>query len=137
VDLHVDILDGAAHAKDSNDEAFRLAAVAATREAVRRARPFLLEPIMRVEVLAPVEEQGELLADLTRRRGNIDAVESGQTHVVLKSHVPLGELWGYAGAMRSLSRGRASCSMTPSHFDRVPDSLASKIVADRGTTPKR
>ena len=137
VDLHVDILDGAAHDKDSNDEAFRLAAVAATREAVRRARPFLLEPIMKVEVLTPGEEQGELLADLTRRRGNIVAVESGQTHVVLKAHVPLSELWDYANTIRSLSRGRASYSMTPSHFERVPDSLATKIAADRGVTTKR
>ncbi len=92
---------------------------------------------MKVEVLAPGEEQGDLLADLTRRRGNIVSVESGQPHVAVKAHVPLAELWGYANAIRSLSRGRASYSMTPSHFERVPDPLASKIADDRGATPRR
>jgi len=132
VDLHIDILDGAAHAKDSSDEAFRLAAFAAVRDAVRRAKPRLLEPIMKVEVDAPCEEQGDLLGDLTRRRANIVAVESGASHVMLKAHVPLGELWGYANAIRSLSRGRATYSMTPSHFERVPDVMALKIASDLG-----
>jgi len=135
VDLHVEILDGAAHAKDSSEEAFRLAAVAAIREAVRRAKPLLIEPVMKVEVDAPGEEQGDLLGDLTRRRANIVAVESGASHVVLKAHVPLGELWGYANAIRSLSRGRASYSMTPSHFERVPDVMALKIASDFGANP--
>jgi elongation factor G len=137
VDLHVDILDGAAHAKDSNDEAFRLAAFAAVRDAVRRAKPRLLEPIMKVEVDAPCEEQGDLLGDLTRRRANIVAVESGTSHVMLKAHVPLGELWGYANAIRSLSRGRASYSMTPSHFERLPDAMALKLASDLGANSSK
>jgi len=128
VDLHVDIVDGAAHAKDSSDEAFRLAALAAIREALRRAGPRLLEPVMKVEVDAPGESQGDLLGDLIRRRADIVAVETGSSHVVLKAHVPLGELWGYANAIRSLSRGRASYSMTPSHFERVPEAMATKIA---------
>ena len=128
VDLHVDIVDGAAHAKDSSDEAFRLAALAAVREALRRAGPRLLEPVMKVEVDAPGEAQGDLLGDLTRRRADIVAVETGPSHIVLKAHVPLGELWGYANAIRSLSRGRASYSMTPSHFERVPEAMATKIA---------
>jgi elongation factor G len=137
VDLHVDILDGAAHAKDSSDEAFRLAAFAAVRDAVRRAGPRLLEPIMKVEVDAPCEEQGDLLGDLTRRRANIVAVESGTSHVMLKAHVPLGELWGYANAIRSLSRGRASYSMTPSHFERLPDAMALKLASDLGANSSK
>jgi elongation factor G len=128
VDVHVDILDGAAHEKDSNEHAFRLAAASAVREALQKAKPLLLEPVMRVEVETPNEEQGDLLGDLTRRRGNILAVESGGNTSVLNAQVPLAELWGYANAIRSLSRGRATYSMTPSHFDRVPDGLAAKII---------
>ena len=108
---------------------FRLAAASAVREALQKAKPLMLEPLMRVEVETPSEEQGNLLGDLTRRRGNIIAVEPGRTTVVLNAQVPLAELWGYANAIRSLSRGRASYSMTPSHFERVPDALAVKIVS--------
>ena len=128
VDVHVDILDGAAHDKDSSDIAFRLAAASAVREALRKAKPLLLEPVMRVEVETPNEEQGDLLADLTRRRGNILALEPGRNTVLLNAQVPLAELWGYANAIRSLSRGRASYSMSPSHFERVPDALVGKII---------
>lgn len=128
VDVHVDILDGAAHAKDSSELSFRLAAASAVREALHKARPILLEPVMRVEVDTPGEEQGDLLGDLTRRRGNILAVEAGQNSVLLSAQVPLAEMWSYANAIRSLSRGRASYSMSPSHFERVPDSLTMKIV---------
>jgi elongation factor G len=83
---------------------------------------------MRVEVETPNEEQGDLLGDLTRRRGNILAVEPGRNTVVLNAQVPLAELWGYANAIRSLSSGRASYSMSPSHFERIPDALAVKII---------
>jgi elongation factor G len=129
VDIHVDILDGGAHAKDSSDLAFRMAAFAAVREAVRKAKPLLLEPVMHVEVDTPSEEQGDLLGDLNRRRATILTFESAQSNVLLKARVPLAELWGYANAIRSLSRGRASYSMTPSHFERVPDVVTAKIVS--------
>ncbi len=130
VDLHVDILDGAAHAKDSSDLAFRLAASGAVREAVRKAKPQLLEPVMAVEVETPGEAQGDVIGDLNRRRGSIVSMEPGQTTVLLKARVPLAELWGYANAVRSLSRGRASYSMTPSHFERVPESLTAKVISE-------
>lgn len=130
VDLHVDILDGAAHAKDSNELAFRLASSGAVRDALRKAKPQLLEPVMAVEVNTPCEAQGDLIGDLNRRRGDIVSMEAGQANVLLKARVPLSELWGYANAIRSLSRGRASYSMTPSHFDRVPDALAAKVVSE-------
>ena len=87
---------------------------------------------MRVEVDTPGEEQGDLLGDLTRRRGNILAVEAGQNSVLLTAQVPLAELWGYANAIRSLSRGRASYSMMPSHFERVPEGVTAKIVNASG-----
>ncbi len=130
VDLHVEILDGAAHAKDSNDVAFRLAATGAVRDALRKAKPQLLEPVMAVEIDTPGEAQGDVIGDLNRRRGDIVSMESGQTTVLLKAQVPLSELWGYANAVRSLSRGRASYSMTPSHFERVPDALATKLISE-------
>jgi elongation factor G len=76
------------------------------------------------------EEQGDLLSDLTRRRGSILAIETGERNVLVNAHVPLAELWGYANAIRSLSRGRASYSMTPSHFERVPETLTEKIVKE-------
>jgi len=87
-----------------------------------------LEPVMRVEVETPNEHQGDLLGDLTRRRGNILKVEPRRKTMILNAQVPLAELWGYANAIRSLSRGRASHSMTPSHFERVPDGIAAKII---------
>jgi len=130
VDLHVDILDGAAHAKDSNELAFRLAASAAVRDALRNAKPQLLEPVMTVEVDTPCEAQGDLIGDLNRRRGDIVSMASGEANVLLKARVPLSELWGYANAIRSLSRGRASYSMTPSHFERVPDALMVKVISE-------
>lgn len=129
VDLHVDILDGAAHEKDSNDQAFRQAAAFAVREALHKARPLLLEPVMALELESPGEAQGDLIGDLNRRRANVESLEPGSTGVLVKALVPLAELWGYANAIRSLSRGRASYSMTPSHFEPVPDALAAKVVS--------
>jgi elongation factor G len=131
VDLSVAIVDGTAHVKDSNELAFRLAATSAIREALREAQPLLLEPVMAVEVDTPPEAQGDLIGDLNRRRGTIVSAESHQTNVVLRAQVPLAELWGYANAIRSLSRGRASYSMRPSHFAPVPDTATPTIVSRR------
>ena len=128
MDAHVEILDGAAHATDSCDQSFQMAARSAVREALKKATPVLLEPVMKVDVDTPTENQGDLLGDLNRRRGKVHSVEMGSTSAVLKADVPLSELWGYANAIRCLSRGRASYSMTPSHFEQVPSALAAKIV---------
>ena len=128
VDAQITVLDGAAHVKDSNEIAFRLAAAEALRMALRRAGPVLLEPIMRVEVNTPLEHQGDLLADLTRRRAKILQVENRTLGAEIKAEVPLRELWGYANAIRSLSRGRAAYSMTPSHFEPVPAAVANELL---------
>jgi elongation factor G len=128
VDAEVSILDGAAHVKDSNEPAFRLAAAEALRIALRGAGPVLLEPIMKVELSTPIEHQGDLLGDLNRRRGKVLGIETGSTGAVVNAEVPLGELWGYANAIRSLSRGRAAYSMTPAHFAQVPESVASAML---------
>ncbi|QIF00395.1 elongation factor G [Roseimicrobium sp. ORNL1] len=122
VDVLVTILDGHSHAKDSNDLAFRLAAIEATREALRAARPVLLEPLMAVECTVPEAHQGDILGDLSRRRGQVLGLgmpaQNGVT--VVRAEVPLAELFGYADAIRSLSKGRASYTMKPARYERAP-----------------
>ncbi|MDB6066904.1 MAG: translation elongation factor 2 [Pedosphaera sp.] len=127
VDAHISILDGAAHVKDSNEMAFRLAAAEALREALRAAGPVLLEPVMRVELATPLEHQGDLLGDLTRRRAKILGVKNPALGAEISAEVALRELWGYANAIRSLSRGRASYSMTPSHFEPVSSAVTAEL----------
>ncbi len=125
VDVVVELIDGQAHAKDSNELAFRMAAIFAVKEALRQAGPILLEPIMTVECIAPDEYRGDLLGDLNRRRGRIVGVEeqvrgAESVEVTLQAEAPLAELFGYANAIRSLSRGRASYLMRPARFEPVP-----------------
>ena len=131
VDLQVQILDGAAHVKDSNDMAFQLAATEALREAARQATPVLLEPVMQVECSVPPEHQGDILGDLNRRRGKIIGMESKQGTCLVRAEVPLADMFGYANTIRSLSRGRASYAMTPVRFEPVPAPLAEKVREGR------
>jgi elongation factor G len=116
VDVAVTITDGDAHVKDSNEHAFRLAAAEATREALTAAHPVLLEPIMALECSTPDAHQGDIIGDLNQRRARITALRSDGHHAVVAAEVPLAEMFGYAGAIRSLSKGRASYSMTPSCY---------------------
>jgi elongation factor G len=126
VDAGVELIDGQAHAKDSNELAFRMATIFAVKEALRQGGPILLEPIMAVECVAPGECRGDLLGDLNRRRGRILGVEeqtcgdADGVEVTLQAEAPLAELFGYANAIRSLSRGRASYSMRPARFEPAP-----------------
>jgi elongation factor G len=131
IDVRVDILDGAAHVQDSNDLAFQLAGRAATKEALEAAGPVLLEPVVRIEVDAPSEVQGGLVGDLTRRRARVKGIETKPGGVVIRAEAPLAELWGYANAIRSLSKGRANYSMTPVGFEPVPASVALEILGRR------
>jgi len=128
VDVQVRIVDGASHAKDSNDQAFRLAAAEALREAVRSASPVLLEPVMRVECSVPDDHQGDILGDLNRRRARIVGIDQRGSEAGVLAEVPLAELFGYAGAIRSLSRGRASYSMSPSSYEVVPESVLPQML---------
>ena len=125
VDVAVELIDGQAHAKDSNELAFRMAAIFAVKDALRQAGAILLEPIMAVECVTPDEYRGDLLGDLNRRRGRILGVEeqvrgADSVEVTLQAEAPLAELFGYSNAIRSLSRGRASYSMRPARFEPVP-----------------
>ncbi len=124
VDVRVEVLDGASHSKDSNEIAFRLAAAEAAREALRHAGPTLLEPFMSVEVSTPVEHQGDILGDLGRRRGRVLGLEAHAQGCVVRVEVPLAEMFGYAGAIRSLTKGRAAYAMSPARFEPVPAPLA-------------
>jgi len=128
VDTKVTVLDGSAHVKDSNEMAFRIAAAEALRMALRRASPVLLEPVMKVDLATPMEHQGDLLGDLTSRRAKITQVENRVLGAEISAEVPLRELWGYANAILSLSRGRAAYSMTPAHFQQVPTTVANELL---------
>jgi len=128
VDVRVRIIDGASHAKDSSDQAFRMAAGEALREAVRLAAPVLLEPVMQVECTVTDEHQGDILGDLNRRRARITGIDHRGTESGILAEVPLAEMFGYAGAIRSLSRGRASYSMVPTSYEVVPASVLPRML---------
>ncbi len=128
IDWKVRIVDGSFHEVDSNELAFKMAGIFAFKDAMAKAGPQLLEPIMGVEVSTPEEYQGDIVGDLNRRRGQIQQMESKNTVAIITAHVPLETMFGYATDVRSLSKGRASYSMTPSHFDQVPTNVLKDIV---------
>ncbi|MEM7147672.1 MAG: elongation factor G [Verrucomicrobiota bacterium] len=132
IDVHVDLLDGSSHDVDSNEQAFKMAAIFAMKDAFKNAGAIMLEPIMAVEVSTPDEFQGDLIGDLNRRRGKILNIESKGTNSLVKAEVPLAEMFGYSTDMRTLSSGRASYSMEPSHFEQVPQTIVDDIVEQRG-----
>ena len=137
IDIKVTLVDGTFHDVDSSEMAFKMAGIFALKDAMKKAQPILLEPIMKVEVTTPDEYQGELMGDLNRRRGQIQGMESRGNLCVLESHVPLEKMFGYSTDMRSLSSGRADYSMTPSHFEQVPQSLVETLVASISRQPAR
>jgi elongation factor G len=128
VDLKISIVDGTFHEVDSNELAFKMAGIFALKEACKKAKLILLEPIMKVEVTTPDEYQGDLLGDLNRRRGKISGIEAKDASTIITSEVPLAEMFGYATAIRSLSKGRAAYSMEPYRFEPVPNSIMEKIL---------
>src|SRR5690606_31681078 len=137
VDVKVRIVDGSFHPVDSSEIAFKMAGIFAFKEAMKNAGPVLLEPIMSVELTSPEEFQGDLMGDINRRRGRINGMESKAGATIVNAHVPLEMLFGYVTDIRSLSKGRASASITPSHFEQVPNSLLAKIVESSSKAPAR
>ena len=133
IDAHIDIVDGSYHDVDSNELAFKLAAIFAVKDAFKKAKPVLLEPIMKVENMTPEEYQGDILGDLQRRRGKIGAIEAKGNLTAVQAEVPLAEMFGYATAIRSLSKGRSSYSMEPSHFEQVPQQLVAAVLDQKET----
>ncbi len=128
IDIHVDIVDGSYHDVDSNELAFKMAAIFSLKDALKKAKPILLEPIMKVENITPDEFQGDITGDLNRRRARISGVETKGKLSTITAEVPLAELFGYATAIRSLSKGRSSYSMEPSHFEQVPANVLSAVL---------
>ncbi len=131
VDVHVNVSGGSFHEVDSNENAFTMAAIFAMRDAFKKAGPILLEPIMGVEVSTPDDYQGDVMGDLSRRRGQIGEMESKGNLALIHAAVPLKEMFGYSTAVRTLSSGRASYSMTPSHFEEVPANIVEQIINER------
>jgi len=132
IDVHVDIIDGSYHDVDSNELAFKMAAIFALKDGMKKAKPILLEPIMKVENSTPEEYQGDIMGDLNRRRGRISSIENKGGLSVVTAEVPLAEMFGYATAIRSLSKGRSSYSMTPSHFEQVPEQVKAAVLDQKG-----
>src|SRR3984885_3648187 len=135
IDIKVQIVDGSFHEVDSNELAFKMAGIFALKDAFKKANPILLEPIMKVEVATPDEYPGDLLGDINRRRGTIIGIEAKNGQTILNANVPLAEMFGYATAIRSLSKGRASYSMEPLTFEQVPSSVLSVIMEAAGKKP--
>ena len=129
VDIKVTLYDGSYHEVDSDEMAFKIAASMGFKEAARKASPVLLEPIMAVEVVVPEEFMGTIIGDLNSRRGRIEGVEHRAGSQVIKSLVPLAEMFGYATNMRSNTQGRATFSMHFAHYDEAPRSVTEEIVA--------
>ena len=137
VDFKVRLVDGSFHEVDSSEMAFKMAGIFAFKDAMARAKPTLLEPIMSVEVTTPDEYQGDIIGDLNRRRGHIEGIESRNSVTVISASVPLELIFGYATDVRSLSKGRASYAMEPSHFHPVPRAMQRKIIDATAHEPVR
>lgn len=131
IDVNVQIVDGSYHDVDSNEMAFKMAAIFALKDGMKKAKPILLEPIMKVENVTPDEFQGDIMGDLNRRRARIQGMETKGSLCTINADVPLAEMFGYATAIRSLSKGRSSYSMEPSHFEQVPAQVLAAVQAEQ------
>ena len=129
VDVRVRLVFGSYHEVDSSEMAFKMAGIFAFREAMKVAKPILLEPIMKVEVTTPEDYAGDVMGDVNRRRGQIQSIETKNGATIILANIPLECMFGYSTDIRSISKGRASYSMEPSHFEQVPSSILEKIVA--------
>jgi elongation factor G len=135
VDVRVTLVDGKYHDTDSSEIAFKVAGSLAFKEAARRAKPVLLEPIFKVEVVTPEEFMGDVIGDLNRRRGRVDGMEPRGNAQVINAHVPLSEMFGYVTDLRSNTQGRATSTMQFERYEEVPPNIAEKIVEHRSGEP--
>jgi elongation factor G len=132
VDVKIELVDGSYHDVDSSERAFKIAGSMAFKEAMKRAKPVLLEPVMSVEVTTPEEYLGDVIGNLNSRRGRIESMNPVGNTQVVKAIVPLSEMFGYATDIRSMSQGRASFHMDFDHYEEVPQSIAATIVEAGG-----
>jgi len=135
VDVRVTLTDGKYHETDSSELAFKIAGSLALQEGIRRAKPVLLEPVFKVEVVTPEEFMGDVIGDLNRRRGRIDGMEPRGNTQVVSAVAPLSEMFGYATDLRSMSQGRASYTMQFERYEEVPQHIAEKVVEARTGDP--
>jgi elongation factor G len=129
VDIRATIVDGSYHEVDSSEMAFKIAGSMAFKEAMRKADPVLLEPVMQVEVTVPEDYMGDVIGDINSRRGRIEGMEARGGAQVIRSIVPLAEMFGYATDLRSRTQGRGVYSMQLSHYEEVPKSIMEKVIA--------
>ncbi|MBS1637126.1 MAG: elongation factor G [Bacteroidetes bacterium] len=135
--LKVRLIDGSYHAVDSDSLSFEICARSAYREALGKCKPILLEPIMKIEVLTPEQNMGDVVGDLNRRRGQIEGMDSRGTAQVIKAKVPLSEMFGYVTQLRTLTSGRATSTMEFSHYAEAPANVAADVIAkSKGKTEK-
>ena len=127
VDVGVELYDGSYHEVDSSEMAFKIAASMAFREAAKKAKPVLLEPIMKVEVTVPENYMGDVIGDISSRRGRIEGSDINMGAAAIRGFVPLSDMFGYATDLRSKTQGRGVYVMQMDHFEKLPDSLIEKI----------
>jgi elongation factor G len=127
--LVVELIDGSYHNVDSDSLSFEVCAKMAYREALKKCKPILLEPIMKLEVVTPEENMGDIVGDLNRRRGMMKGMDDRHGAKVVKADVPLSEMFGYVTQLRTLSSGRANSSMEFSHFAEAPANVAADVIA--------
>jgi elongation factor G len=126
----VAVTDGSYHEVDSSEIAFKVAASQTMKEAMRKGKAYLLEPIMAIEVVTPENFMGDVIGDINRRRGRMEGMEPGPGGIqTIKAQVPLSEMFGYATDLRGGTQGRASFSMEPSHYEEVPRNVADELLA--------
>jgi len=130
VDIKVTLKDGSFHEVDSSEMAFKIAGSMAFRQAAKRARPVILEPVMEVEVVVPEDYMGDVIGDLNGRRGKIEGMERRANAQVVNAYVPLSEMFGYATDLRSKTQGRATYTMQFSHYEKTPKSVAKEILGE-------
>jgi elongation factor G len=129
VDVKVTLFDGSYHEVDSNENAFKMAAIFGFKDGMRKATPVLLEPVMAVEVETPEEKMGDVMGDLSSRRGMIQGMEDLPGGKAIKAEVPLGEMFGYSTTLRSLTQGRATYTMEFKHYAEAPKSVAEAVIS--------
>jgi elongation factor G len=132
VDIKVTLVDGSYHDVDSSEMAFKVAGSMAFKEASKRAKPVLLEPVMAVEVVTPEEYMGDVIGNINSRRGQIEGMEPRGNAQVIRAKVPLAEMFGYATDVRTMSQGRATYTMQFLHYAEVPNSIAEKLTESQG-----
>jgi elongation factor G len=132
VDVGIKLVDGSYHDVDSSEMAFKVAGSMAFKEASKRAKPVLLEPVMAVEVVTPEDYMGDVIGNINSRRGQIEGMEPRGNAQVIRARVPLAEMFGYATDVRTMSQGRATYTMQFLHYAEVPHSIAEKLTESQG-----